>query len=249
MLPLLATLLTLPDPTPQAHPVLMVHGAGGGGWEYDFWKPVFEKEGFTVIAKDLLPHQDDYAKTTVDHYLAQIKSWNPQAQRPILIGASMGGILALKAAEDLDPLAIVLINAVPPKGIGPTKPTTDIPDIMVWKDGPFQDTVDSIPDSDRKTQEWAHKLWRNESGQVLRALRTGLEVKTPTCPVLVIISAEDTDILPQTSQALAAKYKADIHTYSKTSHVGPLLGKRAKEIATQTLQWLQNRLKTGRPSK
>lgn len=239
-------LMTLPaqsaTQTPAKPPVIMIHGAGGGGWEYDFWKPVFEKQGFPVVALDLEPTDGDYAKTTVQDYIDQLKTWVPQGQRPVLVGASMGGILSLKVAEELDPVAIVLVNSVAPKGIAEPRPTDDIPDIMVWKDGPFQDTVDSMPDSDRKTQEWAHKLWRNESGQVLRALRQGLEVKKPACPVLVVIGTLDTDITPDTSQKIAAAYNADIKTYSQTSHVGPLLGRRAPEVARDVANWLQSRL-------
>ena len=28
---------------------VMVHGAGGGGWEYFLWEPVFERAGYEVI--------------------------------------------------------------------------------------------------------------------------------------------------------------------------------------------------------
>jgi pimeloyl-ACP methyl ester carboxylesterase len=34
---------------------VMIHGAGGGGWEWDAWRPVFEHGGWDVIAADLMP--------------------------------------------------------------------------------------------------------------------------------------------------------------------------------------------------
>src|ERR1044072_9773573 len=53
-----------------AKPVaVMVHGAGGGGWEYKFWKPVFEAAGYRVVAPDLIPLKGGHVKTTVDDYL------------------------------------------------------------------------------------------------------------------------------------------------------------------------------------
>ncbi|MEO7454475.1 MAG: hypothetical protein ABIV13_06905, partial [Fimbriimonadales bacterium] len=38
----------------------------------------------------------------------------------VLMGASMGGILSLKAAETLSLDAIILVNSTTPKGVGST---------------------------------------------------------------------------------------------------------------------------------
>ena len=34
-------------------PVLLVHGAGGGGWEWNLWRGVFEAADIAVVAPDL----------------------------------------------------------------------------------------------------------------------------------------------------------------------------------------------------
>ncbi|HWA83232.1 MAG TPA: alpha/beta fold hydrolase, partial [Fimbriimonadaceae bacterium] len=76
-----------------AKPVaVMVHGAGGGGWEYRFWQPVFEKAGYRVVARDLVPAKGGLEKTTFDDYVDQI--CRAGGEHPaVLIGASMGGVL------------------------------------------------------------------------------------------------------------------------------------------------------------
>lgn len=237
-------LFTTPQQPPAEKPLaVMIHGAGGGGWEYDFWKPIFEKAGWEVKAHDLVPVEEGLAETRFSDYVGQVKE-QAQDRRPVvLIGASMGGILALKAAETIRPNAIILINSVAPAAIPQERPSRQVPDIIPWANGPLQETRDAMPDSDEKTILWAHKKWRDESGAVLREIYRGIQAPAPTCPVLVIIGESDTDIKPEISLATAAWSNADIHFYHGMSHVGPLLSTRANEVASAALQWVDSRVK------
>lgn len=234
-------LLFLAPITPNV--AVMIHGAGGGGWEYDYWKPVFEKAGWKVIARDLVPVRQGLAKTTFDDYTAQVKSWVPKHKRLVLIGASMGGPLALKAAEALKPDAIILVNPAPIAGLGVSRSAKKFPPVVRWANGPFKDTVDSMPDSDLATQEWAWKRWRDESGAVMTTLRAGVKVQRPACSVLVMIGEDDTDVPPKASKALAQWARADVKSYYKTSHVGPLMGRKATSIASDAVKWLLSKVK------
>lgn len=244
MLNLLAGFVVVPStqspaPTP---PLVLIHGAGGGAWEYDFWTPVFKQAGYQTIAKDLQPVRNRYDLTQVSDYEQQVINWVPAGHQPVLIGASLGGILALSTAKQLNPRAIVLVNPVPPAGIRPPK-SVSFPPIIEWENGPLQDSIDAMPDSDRTTIEWAHKLWRNESGQVLNQVSNpGISVEKPNCPILVVISQNDTDILPETSRKLAQLYGAKTLELPHTSHVGPLLGRSAPEVAKKILSWIQTQL-------
>jgi pimeloyl-ACP methyl ester carboxylesterase len=221
--------------------VVMVHGAGGGGWEYDLWKPVFVKAGWKVIAPDLLPHKDGLAKTTFDHYLAQVTAWCPKSGTFVLVGASMGGILALKATETVKPSALVLVNSVAPLELTTERTTPPYPEIVRWANAPLQETRDALFDSDEKTIRWAWKRWRDESGTVLNTLRQGIAVAKPTRPVLTVLSEKDTDIPYTTGLKIAEWANADVHLYRGMSHVGPLMSKRYREVAQATLTWLSSR--------
>jgi len=229
MLTALATLIL-------AQPVaVMVHGAGGGGWEYMFWKPVFEKAGYRVVAKDLVPTKDGLAKTTFSDYVDQIvKESGPEPA--VLIGASMGGPLVLKAAERLHPKSIVLVCSAYPKGNSTAKP---YPAIVKWANGPWKDTVESMPDSDEKTQKLAWPKWRDESGAVLNQLSKGVNPEKPTCPTLSIIPEGDDTVSPAQQQSLAMWANADTIRFKKMSHVGPLLSKRGTEVAELVVAWLK----------
>ncbi|MGV3613856.1 MAG: alpha/beta hydrolase [Fimbriimonas sp.] len=222
-------------PKPAKPVVVMIHGAGGGGWEYVKWKPVFVKAGYEVVTRDLVPVKDDYAATKLADYVAQVESWCPKDRPVVLIGASMGGMLALKAATRVRPQAVILVNSVTPEGSGGKAH----PAVVRWANGPLKDTRDSMPDSDEKTILWAWKRWRDESGAVMTELSKGVPINPPRCPSLVVIGNEDTDIPPARSRALAATLDADILEYNAMSHVGPLLGTRAPEVAHTVLTWIK----------
>ncbi|GMV37100.1 MAG: hypothetical protein AMXMBFR61_16080 [Fimbriimonadales bacterium] len=239
-----AGMALLPKPT-----VVMIHGAGGGGWEYDSWRPVFENAGWTVVAPDLMPSEKGLAETTFDDYVTQVVEVCRKHERVVLVGASMGGIIALKAAEKVRPIAVVLVNGSAPKGLsGRDEPAQEVPDIIRWAGGPIEDSRTAMPDSDEATIQKAWKRWRDESGKVIRAIREGVEARRPGCSVLVVIGREDDTIPPETSRRVAEAMAADVHEYAGMSHVGPLLGKRAAEVAGAVVAWLDARLGPNAPA-
>ena len=229
------TLLSLMAPKPVA---VMIHGAGGGGWEYKFWQTRFEQDGYRVIAPDLRPVNGDYAKTKLSDYVSQIVAASG-AQPDVLIGASMGGVLVLKAAEQLHPRAIVLVCSTLPAGLVPKSEAKPYPDIIRWAGGPYSDTLASMPDSDEQTRRFAHPRWRDESGQVLNAIHDGVPVTKPECPVLSIIPDAD-DTIPSENQVVLSKWaKSDVLRFAGMSHVGPLLSTKATVVAEAVLGWLK----------
>ncbi len=218
----------------------MIHGAGGGGWEYKFWKSEFEARGYRVIAPDLLPVAGDYAKTKFEDYVDQIVKAGGKTP-DVLIGASMGGVLVMKAAEKLRPKALVVVCSTLPKGVLDTAVAKEpSPPVLRWKGGPYKDTVDSMPDSDEATRKFAWPRWRDESGSVMNTIRAGVTITKPKCPVLVVIPESDDTIPPDHQQKLAGFLGADSLRFKGMSHVGPLLSKRAKEVARAVLTWLKN---------
>jgi len=226
----------------QPKTIILVHGAGGGGWEYDLWKPVFTAAGYQFVAPDLLPRDPGgYEKTTLEDYIKQVVSWVPKGEKPVFVGASMGGALALKAAERVPARAVVLVNSVPPAGVGPQRPAKKNPPVVRWANGPLKDTRDSMPDSDEKTILWAWKKWRDESGAVMDALRAGVPARKPACPSLVVLGEKDTDIPYAIGLKLAEWSGGDVLLYRGMSHVGPLLSTRAAEVARAVCLWCDSR--------
>lgn len=224
---------------------LLVHGAGGGGWEWTLWRGVFEAAGYRVEAPDLMPVCAGLPATQFGDYQAQVSATLAALPRPrVLVGASLGGLLALGAAAGAD--AVVLVNPLPPAPWHADMPARDWPDVVHWRrDARLAGTRRALPDTDAATALFAFRHWRDESGAILREAQRGIEVAHPACPVLCIVSDQDDDVPPAITRAMAEAWGADVLQTLSASHVGPLLGRDAVGIATQAVEWLNRAVKPG----
>lgn len=220
---------------------LLVHGAGGGGWEWGVWQRVMAVHGIDVAAPDLLPSTDGVAATTFADYVAQVRSGLESLPRPrALVGASLGGLLAMSCADAAD--ALVLVNPMPPSPWAAQLPAREWPDVVTWRrDARLASTRHSMPDADDATALFAFRHWRDESGAMLHTAQSGVVVERPKCPVLCIASAQDKDVPPGLTTALATEWQASLLHVSSPSHVGPLLGRGAGVVAAQAAAWLSAR--------
>ncbi len=227
-------------PAPVRH-ALLLHGAGGGGWEWNLWRGVLAASGIEVAAPDLQPAAGGLEITTFDDYVAQARTALRALPRPrAAIGASLGGLLAMACAGEAD--ALVLVNPLPPRPWSASLPSKDWPDVVRWRgDARLATTRRALSDADDATALFAFRHWRDESGAVLRAAQAGIDVAEPQCPVLCVVSMRDEDVPPVLTRALAREWDAELLQAASPSHVGPLLGRIAPALAGQVAGWLSAR--------
>lgn len=225
---------------------LLVHGAGGGAWEWNPWRGVLEAHAIAVHALELQPAATGLAATTLQDYTAQVGDALQALPHPrVLVGASLGGLLAaMSAARWVNQVdALVLVNPLPPAPWHRQLPRRDRGGAVVpWqRNARLASTRDALCDADDAAAMFAFRHWRDESGAVLREAHAGIEVEKPACPVLLIVSARDEEVSPEIILAMAGQWQADRLETLASSHVGPLLGREASNIARQAVAWL-NRL-------
>ena len=225
---------------------LLVHGAGGGAWEWNLWRGVLEAHAITVHALELQPVAAGLAATTLQDYRTQVDAALQALPHPrVLIGASLGGLLAAMSAampgNKAD--ALVLVNPLPPAPWHRQLPRRDWDDAVVpwWRNARLASTRDALRDADDATAVFAFRHWRDESGKVLREAYAGIEVDKPACPALLIASLRDADVPPEIIFAMAGQWQAGRLETLASSHVGPLLGGTAPEVARQAVAWLNRR--------
>ena len=217
----------------------MIHGAGGGAWEWNVWRGVFEAEGFACEVLDLAAAEGGIGATRFENYSGQVG--RVAREGDVLVGASLGGLLALACAAAVRPAALVLVNAMPPALWHSVLPAREAyPDVIPWgSEASLTSTRKAMPDADDAACLYAFRRWRDESGAVMNVARSGVPVERPACPVLVMASSDDEDVPAAASAALADAYAASLIRIPGTSHVGPLLGRNAAGCATQAIAWLR----------
>ena len=159
--------------------VFLIHGAGGASWEWDTWIAAYAI-GYRIKYLhlrpiDLLPSSDGGLENTFfDDYVDQVIKKIDCNRDFILVGASMGGIIALKVAEVLNPIALVLVSSSLPGDLfGDRKSASPFPPIIRWattanttavviEDQQLSDTIKALPDSTRDMHIFACKRWRDE---------------------------------------------------------------------------------------
>jgi pimeloyl-ACP methyl ester carboxylesterase len=107
-------------------PVVMIHGAFCGPWSLEGLKQKFEAAGYKVSAPHLrfhnsVPPPAALGTTSLADYAADLEQEIAGLKEPpILVGHSMGGLLAQQLAARRKTRALVLLAPSAPWGIAPT---------------------------------------------------------------------------------------------------------------------------------
>jgi pimeloyl-ACP methyl ester carboxylesterase len=105
------------------NPIVMVHGAFVGGWSFEQFRTPFEAAGHRVITPDLRGHEagagaDQVIGVSIRDYADDVVALCAGLDSPpILIGHSMGGLVAQMAARRVQPKALILLAPSPPWGL------------------------------------------------------------------------------------------------------------------------------------
>ncbi len=218
----------------------MVHGSGGGAWEWLRWRGVFEAAGWAVTALDLEPTRGGLAATRFADYAGQVvAALGEGAEDTVLVGASLGGTLALAAASRVPVSALILVSGVPHAGTpGWPRQPARFPEVVPWSTRGVAETLASLPDADPNPFEGAPARWRDESGAVMRALWDGVQVSVPRIPILALLGELDDQVPTTVGLSMARRLHADAIRLQGVSHLGTLLGRRAESAARLALAWL-----------
>lgn len=245
--------------------VVMIHGANCGGWCFEKFVPVFEARGFACHRPDLIGHGADkadamtvLARVGMADYRAQMRDYvTALPERPILLGHSMGAVIAQQLAAEGLAEKLVLASPAPRAGIlPPTDAEKELgQDLMSL--GPFWTkaldpnfdlakvyTLNLLPADE---QRLVFDRFGPESGRALFELfiwmydRTGatkVDTEAVRCPVLCLSGAQDRIVSLATARETARSYpQAEFWELQDHAHM-LLLEPGAETIATRIADWL-----------
>ncbi len=251
--------------TVSRSPVVMIHGAFCGGWVFDHWRAAFEAKGYAVHTPTLRYHDrgDDppteLGKTSVRDYADDIeKLIEGLPSPPILIGHSMGGLIAQMLAARRDVRALVLLAPSAPWGVLPSTPFEFMSAQALYLVGDFwnkilrpthwiaaanaldllapdeRDAVFArfVPESGLATFEVLH--WPMDFART-----TQVDPRDVTCPVLCLVGAKDRVNPPATVRRVASRYGGRARYEELAGHSHWLIGEPGWEkVAARAAEWL-----------
>lgn len=242
-----------PHTTPAGTPVVFLHGAFADHTCFAEWTPRFAAAGHLAIApsrRGRLGIGPDRADgLTFDDYVDDTLAVLDEIQdRPVLVGHSLGGLIAQRVAEQGRAAAVVLLASAPPamltaQPIALRHFAPNLGRIMSGRPFIVPDgacsvlALNDVPEADRPA---IHARLTHESGRVYRAAMMGsirVDASKVNVPVRVIGGADDRIISAKLVRKTAAHYGVDAELLDDHAHW--LIGEPGWErIADDVLRWV-----------
>ena len=261
---------TAPCAGPQkGQHLLMIHGMFSGAWCWDAYREFFERRGYCCHVPNLLHHDVDpkaapvreLGTTSLTDYVADLEALiTGMPEPPIIMGHSMGGLLAQKLATKGLAKKLVLLTPAPPGGINVLKWSVIRSFSGLFKTWhfwakPYRLSFNAavyapmrlLPPQDQKSI-YEKLVW--ESGRVVSEV--GLWFLDPTgasrvdetkvtCPVLIVSGSKDRMTPAAVMRKIYEKYH-QVATYKEFDNHGHwIIGEQGwEEIADFICDWLTN---------
>ena len=237
-------------------PILFLHGVFGTPSLLAPWTRRLESEGYVVHAP-ALPGREPTDDAVLAHagieefFEVALEAYDRIGEPAIVVGHSMGGLLAQKVAGARTPRAAVLLASVPPgvlwprlRGLPHLAPI--IPKVLAGKPLlPSARTMREVPLSTLPAAEQDELITRlvRDSGRVFRqssmgSAATRVKVSTVTCPVLCVSAGSDQNVAPWISRRIAKRYGAEQQNHPGKPHW--IIAESAlDDVAPPVLAWLR----------
>ncbi len=241
-------------------PILLLHGLFSRPSLMKPWATVLGDAGFTchVPALPGRDPSDDVAlsRTGIAEMVdVALDVYDTIGEPAVVIGHSMGGLLAQKLAAVRRPRAAVLLASVPPGVLWPQLRTLPqflpyLPSVAAGRPFlPSPDVMRAVPlatlpaaEQDRLIPELVR-----DSGRVFRQLMQGapavrVAAADVSCPVLCVSGGEDRNVAPWMSRRLAARYGAQHQIHPRLPH-WIIAESAVAHVAPPVLAWLRATLR------
>lgn len=220
---------------PRGAPVLCLHGLFAGSWVYERVLPLLAARGYPAAALAFRGHPpneplESIGRTSIAAYCHDAFEAARALARPIVIGHSLGGLVAqLLAARNLV-RAAVLVSAAPPRGITVlsvpllARMTRYLPALLfsrpfVPRDADVDALVlNAVPEPDRAA---LRARFVPDSGRAAKQAALGayrVPARAVRVPVLVVGAERDRFIPLGVARRLARRYDAPLQVAHGHGH-------------------------------
>ena len=227
-------------------PLILVHGAANSAHVWTFWQDELARRGWSSHALDLRGHGQsgaiDLGATRMVDYTDDVVALAREVKRlPVLVGWSMGGLVAMMAATEYEAHACI--------GLAPSSPAQVRDTSVALRQGVFgaeeygildrdADDQPTMPDLDRAERLAALESLGPESRLARDERKAGVVIERLRCPALIITGTGDTEWPRARYDDLP--FPADHISVEGASHWGLVLNRRLlPRIGSAAISWLE----------
>jgi pimeloyl-ACP methyl ester carboxylesterase len=241
----------LPERRSRRKPLYMLHGELGGSWLWQRFLGYFAPRGWEGHALNLRGHYwsetADFGELDFSTYLEDVVAGSDLLPRPpIVLGHGLGGLLALRLAQERPISAIVLLSPALPAALLPPPPPHMVRllpreyrrELIGW-DGAIDTLQRQNPDLTNADVMRVQHMLGAESGAARRQMLEGVEVELdqlPQVPKLVVGAGLDRFFPEADSERLARWLGADYVSFGADSHYGLLMGENSYEPVAEAVR-------------
>lgn len=225
-------------------PIVLVHGAWAGSWMWEKYATFLAQKGWEVYALDLRGHGKsggDIKEASMSDYVQDIDTVILEALlgSSVVVGHSMGGLVALMYGARHDPAAVIAIDPSLPKEVKEKSEKRAYPDTFMPKDmGSSQPDLSDLSDEDI---EFLKKNQTPESGITWKERDEGISVSRSSLPRATLFIGSEIKTLGsniEDARNAAEYYKRDVVEVPGSTHQGILIGKNWKTGTAAIDEWL-----------
>jgi pimeloyl-ACP methyl ester carboxylesterase len=255
----------------MAETIVMIHGMWGSGWYWENFKGFFESKGYRCVIPTLRFHDMDPKRipdprlgtTSLLDYAEDLEKLIHELDvMPILMGHSMGGLLAQILGSRGLAKALVLLTPASPRGIIALKPSviksfwSGLTTWGFWRK-PLRQTFAEAAYSmlnlmPFESQKSIYDQFVFESGRAASEIgfwifdskkAARVDESKVTCPVLIIAGEKDRIVPVSITRKIAEKYRS-VSTYKEfPDHSHWVVGEPGwQEITEYIKEWLHQAL-------
>jgi pimeloyl-ACP methyl ester carboxylesterase len=234
----------LPERRSRRRPLYLLHGELAGSWLWERYLQHFAQRGWEGHALNLRAHfwseTADFETLDLDSYVADaLAGYDALGRQAVVVGHGMGGLLAMRVAEERDVAALVLLSPALPDPIRPTSPSHVVRlvpprfrrELLGWAGAP-EPIQRQHPDLTLADVIRIQHLMGAESGAARRQMIEGVSVDRDALgevPRLVIGAGVDRQFPAGDSERLAEWLGAEYQPFGAHSHYGLVLGEESHE--------------------
>lgn len=193
--------------------VVLVHGAASGPWVFDGWAGAFPDDDVRVPD---LQEGLDVARASMSDYADRVLA-AAGAGPAVLVGWSMGGLVAMMAARRRRPLALVVLEPSVPAEVDGGDPAWPI------QTGTYDAAAVYGPPRPGARRRPESLLARSER-------KRGISVPAVDCPFLVVAGR---DYGATRGRPVAERYGAELAEFPEVSHGGLVSDPRVRDAVVR----------------